>query len=336
MCSTIVLGRGTHRALAFNYDYPLDHGLIGTNLRGVHKASEPPPGQAVTRWQVSHGNVTLCSFSLELPTCGINERGLCVALMWHEEGAFGSDASLPRLNPLQWIQYALDCHATVDEVIADLSRVQPRDDGVPLHFTILDAGGDCALIEFIAGEPRITRNPTFPAMTNSTYEYCLDAVSSDEVPDDATATSSLGRFETLHRLYTGSDHPADSAAAFALLRAANQGAGEDPSFPWSEPERRTRTVWSVLFEPHAGRIVFHTIRNPELREVRLDSLDLSERGTYQTLDIHEGVADIGGALQPYRIAENQRILRASAAVLGMPDDVLDEIARVVHRMYGAD
>ena len=43
MCSTVILGAGRHRILAGNYDYSLDHGLIGTNLPGTQSNNDAFP-----------------------------------------------------------------------------------------------------------------------------------------------------------------------------------------------------------------------------------------------------------------------------------------------------
>lgn len=333
MCSTIVLGRGPGRVLAYNYDYSLGHGLIATNLRGTRKASVPPPGQPVTRWTVQHGSVTLNSFALELPTCGMNERGLCIALMWHDGGRFGIDTTVLRLNPLQWIQYTLDSHASVAEVVADLDRVQPRDDGVPLHYTVLDAGGDCALIEFVDERPVVTRDPAFPALTNSTYERALAAVEAGELPDDGTGTSSVERFAMLQQLYSANADQVDAIAAFALLSTVRQGGVASGTAPWTNGDRLTQTMWSVVFEPRSRLIRLVTHDNPEPRQLRIDELEPAETATYQLLDIHAGRGDVSGELQAYRAAENHRMLRESARVFPMPEAARDEIANVVDRLY---
>lgn len=328
MCSTIILGRGSARVLAYNYDYSLGHGLIGTNPRGTRKASVPPPGQPVTRWDVRYGSVTLNSFALELPTCGMNERGLSVGLMRHEEGRFGDDTTVLRVNPLQWIQYTLDTHASVADVVEDLQRVQPRDDGFPLHYTVLDASGDCALIEFLDGRPCVTRDPAVPALTNSSYETSLRSVEAGETPPESA--SSLGRFATLCRLYSpASDHAAEPAAAFAILSTVRQG-GE----AWSAGDGATRTVWSVVFEPRARTIRLVTEDNPEQRVIPLDAIAFDETASYQLLDIHAGSAGtITGDLEPYRAEANRRIVRESARALPMPEQVQDEIVSVVDRLY---
>lgn len=327
MCTTIVLGRGRARVLAYNYDYSVGHGLIATNLVGTSKASVPPPGQEVVRWQVRHGSVTLNSYALELPTCGMNQCGLCIALMWHDGGGFGSDTSVPRLNPMQWIQYSLDCHATVAEVLDDLQRVAPRDDGVPLHFTLLDETGDCALLEFFAGEPRVERDPALPALTNTSYREALAATASGPVDG---AASSVGRFAMLRQLYNpDNDNTASSAATFALLSSVAQGG--DESHPWSGGA--TRTVWSVRFVPATRTIQLTTEGNRNRRELCLDRIDLSEHGDYSILDIDHGDGDLSDQLEPYREEENRRILRESARAFPVPDEVQNQIVQVVDQLY---
>lgn len=134
MCSTIILGSGTEKFLAANYDINITHGLVAISLRGTIKENARKPCEKVARWIVKYGSVTFNQSSLELPAFGMNEEGLAIALMWHDEGDFGENNKYVRFNPLQWIQYQLDNCKNIAEVIEEMKFVRPKNEIMPLHF----------------------------------------------------------------------------------------------------------------------------------------------------------------------------------------------------------
>lgn len=335
MCSTIILGRGADRVLAFNYDYSLGHGVVATNVRGAHKENGRTPGQRVLQWDVAHGSVTFNSFCLELPASGMNERGLCIAMMWHDDGSFGWDDAVPRLSPLQWIQYQLDTCATVADVVASLDRVGLRDEGICLHYIVLDASGASAVIELFGGHPRVVENPPFCALTNSSYEASLEAARAGNPRDEIAARTSLGRFETLHRLYADrADAGVDASAGMAALDAVEQGGVHAQAFPWTGDQRVTRTVWSVVFRPATRSFAFRSEGNRAVRTVALDRLGFEPADDYVLMDVHEGAGgDVAHLFEPYTIDANRRLVEQSAAVIPLPGDERENLIRIVDELY---
>ncbi len=176
MCSTIILGADSKKLLAENYDFNLDHGYLGVNLKGTIKENGRELGEKVLRWQVSYGSVTFNQYSFELPISGMNEAGLAIALMFHDEGNAGTNDAYARLSALQWIQYQLDNSKDIDDVIHSLEKIRPKQDFMPLHYSLLDAQGNSLLLEFINEEEKCFKNPSVPTLTNSSYERSLDDV----------------------------------------------------------------------------------------------------------------------------------------------------------------
>jgi penicillin V acylase-like amidase (Ntn superfamily) len=329
MCSTVILGAGAERLLAANYDYSLGHGLVATNLQGTAKENGREPEDPAVRWVVRHGSVTLNSVSLELPTAGMNRAGLSIALMWHDDGDFGAEPVVRRIDPLQWIQYQLDNHATVHEVIDSLADVRPKAQGIPLHYTLLDGHGDGLLLEFLGGEPQVLLNPPEPVLTNSSHAACVAGL--DTVSDDAIRErTSLGRFAELVRRGAASGPQADVAAAFDALSRVQQGSSSGGD-PWAET---TKTVWSVVFQPARHSIHLSTHGNRTVRRIELEHLDLSANSRYACLDIHEGPAgDVTGLLRPYDRADCERIVEASAPALPMSVEERRNLVDLVDATY---
>ncbi len=334
MCSTIILGRFTDRLLAANYDYALGHGLIAVNLRGARKENGRPPGEPMLEWAVRHGSVTFNSFALELPAAGINERGLCIALMRHEQGCFGWDSSVKRLSPLQWIQYQLDTSSTCAEVIASLEIAQPRQEGEPLHYTVLDASGSCLLVEFLDGRPRLIEDPEVPVLTNSSHQLCLDAVEGGVAEAELENLTSLGRFDILHRFFTDRDQEhADSSLAMAALDAVRQGTAH-ASGPWTDGKRMTTTVWSVVFRPGDRSVEFKTHRNQSVRTIELGRLDFAPSAGYRTLDIHAGAAgEVSDLFVPYDPRDNRRLVEQSTSLIPLAPEEREQLVQLVDELY---
>lgn len=334
MCSTVILGAGANRVLAFNFDYALGHGLVATNLRRTCKENGREPGEPVLSWEVRHGSVTFNSVCLELPTAGMNERGLCLALMWHDEGDFGSGGPLRLLDPLQWMQYQLDQFSSIEDVVNGLSIARPKSQGVPLHYMVLDANGDHLLLEFLEGEPRVTVNPPVPVLTNSTYAKCI-SVAGDVDEEELFTRTSLGRFATLLRHHSMRGDDSSVPNAFDTLYAVQQStppAGH--GFPWASTGQTTSTVWSVVFAPARRAIHFYTHRNPQIRTVELRRLDFDPASDYRCANIHDGEeGDITDALHTYRIEDNRRIVEASASFLSMTPEARYQLVRLVDATY---
>lgn len=330
MCSTIICG-DTDKCLAANYDYAQDHGLVATNLRRTKKSNGAQTPDKRVEWTVSYGSVTFNQFSLEFPVSGMNEAGLAIALMWHDEGDFGADEKYTRLNELQWIQYQLDNHATIAEVIDALHTIRPERGPLPLHFTVLDATGAHVLIEFIDGELVLHKNSQFPILTNSSYSTCLTAAEANTKIGTNTTGSSIGRFICLYQMLQKNAVASDG---FAFLNVVNTAAMDDQGFPWNQGQQGTMTAWSTVFSPAARTIQLTSSRNRTVRQLSLEHIDFSADAMYQNADVHAGGSgDLASLLEPYVINQNQSILQLSVNQLGLPEGVAVELATVVDGLY---
>jgi len=333
MCSTIIFGDNRNQYFAQNYDFSRDHGLIATNLRGTKKSNGVDiPGKVVS-WTVKFGSVTINQFSLEFPVSGMNEAGLVIALMWHDEGDFGDGENVQRLNELQWIQYQLDNYSTVVEVIEGLSRIRPERGPIPLHYSILDANGDHVLVEFINGEPLLHENTAFPILTNSSYKTCLSAAQNAlGAPDELG--NSVGRFVRLYSMLNSSTDAPTENKGFEYLDAVNAASIDEQGFPWNQNQNDTVTAWSVVFNPMKKSLQIKTNQNSAIREMHLADINFDADGRYQLLDVHAGEAgDLTSMLEDYTKEKNHRLLSASVPTLGLPDTVADELAQVVDGLY---
>jgi len=336
MCSTVIFGTTTNRYLAENYDYPLDHGLVGVNLRETTKENGRQPGETAIRWSVKYGSVTFNSFSLELPVSGMNEAGLAVALMWHDEGDFGNEPGFSRLSPLQWIQYQLDNYKNIEEVLEGLKTVRARNEGIPLHYSLLDAKGNCLLIEFVDGEIRLEKNPEFPILTNSTYQLCLTEAKRSFGSLEMPKNSSIARFCHLYDQYAVQNHaevkPVDG---FNFLDSVSQTPGAMQSFPWNKGnENNTITVWSIVFCPREREILFKTNQKKTIKKVKLGDIGFEKNSQYLAMEINEEVlGPVTQSLKPYSKDSNRYIVQQSSLLIPLSKSEQDNLVETIDSLY---
>ena len=100
-----------------NYDWMADEGMVCTNQRGLTKTSMKMPDGNTISWVSRYGSITFNQYGKEFPTGGMNEKGLVVELMWLDGTIYPQPDERPSIGVLQWIQYQLDNHASIEEVI---------------------------------------------------------------------------------------------------------------------------------------------------------------------------------------------------------------------------
>src|SRR5215468_9158416 len=191
-CTTVCLLDKGRAVVAYNYDFYPPEGLVLVNKRGTRKISLLGPQGAV--WTAAYGSVTFNQFGRDNPMTGINEKGLMVSQMWLDETRYPPADTRPVISILEWIQYNLDRHASVAEVLADAEAVCPWSQ-TPIHYLVADAAGDAAALEFLDGKLVVHRGATMPirALANSTY---ADSAAAFEKAKGVApkSTASLDRF----------------------------------------------------------------------------------------------------------------------------------------------
>ncbi len=295
-CTTVCLGDGARPVVAYNYDFDPQEGLVLVNKRNVTKRSFLG-GQGAS-WTAAYGSVTFNQFGRDNPTTGINEKGLMVSLMWLDETKYPTADGRPAVGVLEWIQYNLDRHASVAEVLANGEAVRPMS-RVPLHYLFADAAGDVAVVEFLDGKLVNHRGQSLPvrALANSTYDDSLAALRAatgrTELPASA---SSLDRFVRAAVLARGAT--ADPIArGFEILAAVAQ-----PGF----------TRWSIVYDLGAGELHFRTDGNAAIRHVALSGLDFSCGTPVKMLDVSAGgTGDVTRDFVDYTLGANRGLIEAS-------------------------
>ncbi len=323
-CSAFCLEQNNKPIFGRNYDFDVGEGLVFVNKRSVSKVAidEPHP----VRWTSKYGSVTFNQMGREFPMGGMNEAGLVVeSLTLQEETTYPIPDSRPSIFNLQWIQYQLDSHGTTAEVIASDAFLRISQEApVKLHYFVCDRSGECASIEFIDGTMVCHTKGSLPikALTNSTYVQSVQTLNDPEKftipslpPDDA---SSLSRF---YRIAKGLDNPhleqnAEIDSAFDLLAKVAQG---------------DYTKWSIVYDVLSHRIFFHTLRNPDVREIDMESFDYSSNSPVQLLDMNACFSgNVSNQFEKYTRQINRdflgRVFRQIDFLANTPDQMIDEVA----------
>jgi len=282
--------------VAYNYDFHSPEGLVLANKRRTKKISSLRTQGAT--WAAAYGSVTFNQFGRDNPMTGINEKGLMVSQMWLDETKYPPADARPAIGILEWIQYNLDRHASVAELVANAEALRPVS-RIPIHYLVADAIGDAATLEFLDEKLVVHRGATMPvrALANSTYADSVAAFekakSKGEVP---LTVSSLDRFVRAAMLASqGKAEPI--GRGFEILASVAQ-----PNF----------TRWSVVYDLSAREVHFRTEGNQAIRRLALAGLDFSCATPVKMLDVTTGGAgDVRAALVDFTLVANRDLIESS-------------------------
>jgi len=258
-----------------------------------------PDGNSIS-WVSQYGSITFNQFGKEFPTGGMNEKGLVIELMWLDGTTYPQPDERPSIGVLQWIQYQLDNHGSVEEVINSDSKLRITSKGTPLHYLIADADGRAATIEYLNGKLTVHRGTDLPlpVLTNDSYSHSLASNSNGTT----NGNNSLERFSIACNMI-GQIKNDDSGKSivdesFDLLKKVAQG---------------NYTKWSIVYDLTEKKIWYQTQRFKKLRCVSFAAFDFACTSTSKHIDINgteEGDNSI--LFSEFSAAANQKILENAA------------------------
>ncbi len=209
---------GVYSVRDMGWCFPLDTELY-ISPRGISDNGNAPTGKSMM-WRNKYGftgtREKLKDGSYAY-TDGMNEKGLVIHLQY-----FGiPESKLPeRNNSIQgvaWmklVQFTLGNYTTVTQLIENLEKFQivGREinmNGIkydpPLHFSVSDASGDSAVIEFINGKAVIHHGKQYSAMTNEpSYDQHLKNLEKEKQNGNYVNTTLIGGTSTTSRFVRAS------------------------------------------------------------------------------------------------------------------------------------
>ncbi len=320
-CSSFSLADKDEVLLAKNFDWHFGGGYLIKNPSGLARRALPLFGGEPARWTSVHGSLTFTQYGAGLPYGGINQRGLAIEMLWLDETVYPT-AAPTTIGELEWIQYQLDTHATVAEVVASLEAFSIRPVGGKIHYMLADPSGDRALVEFVDGAARVTRGDDRPVVcTNDTQR--LSQLAFDKLRTTALkGNSSRVRYARLRRDLDALDGPPSVARAFLALDGVAERGG------------RYRTQWSAVYEPRGRRVHVKPDKAKRVFTIDAAALDYGPQSgtTFQDLS----GKDLGnGGFAPLTAAAQRSLLGRNLPKVGL-NSQLDAIAGYLLDPSGAE
>ncbi|WP_460805002.1 linear amide C-N hydrolase [Microbulbifer agarilyticus] len=329
MCSTILwTQKGQPVIVGRNMDWTEQ---MGTKLyvfpRGAER--EGLTDSNSLKWTSKYGSIGAVIWDCATAD-GLNEAGLSVRLLYLAEAEYGTrEQDLPGLSISEWVQYYLDCFATVDEVVAATRSMQVRPveivhrgDSVdsPMHMCVSDASGDSAIIEILHGKPVIHHGAQYRVMTNSpVYDEQLVLMKQYQglggkktLPGSAEAEDRFAR--GAYYLTTLPEQPASYQEAVAGVLSVMRNMATplgyvDPVQPNVSP-----TQWQSVSDLTNKRYYFEFARLPNVVWIDMDKLDLSEGAPVLMFDLAEDLEAAGEVSGKFKPAESVTFQQAGTVV----------------------
>jgi penicillin V acylase-like amidase (Ntn superfamily) len=302
-CTAFVMKGGGTMLLAKNLDWPVGEGYVFVNKRGVIKEAFGGPSVNPLRWTSKYGSVTFNQYGREFPLGGMNEAGLVIEEL-NGPARYPAADSRPALNELQWIQYQLDNHRSVKEVLKSDRTVRVSRLLFNLHYLAADGKGNAAVVEFIDGPMKSFMGDDLPAavLSNNSYEESL-------------------RYLRLHQGFggerivsNGSEPDERFVRAATALREDNWMAQTllvDQAFAVLKSVEQSDTQWSIAYSLRGRRIFFKTRAHRQYKIISLDGLDFSCAGPALMLPVNtDARGNLNRSLSGYDQVKNQQLLES--------------------------
>jgi len=297
-CTTIAFTDPKRPILAYNFDFPIGQAVVLVNKAGLDKTSETQGRPA--RWRARYASITFNMFGRDSPMTGMNEAGLATSQMWLDEARYEAPDARPTIGVAEWMQYVLDTSATVEEALANIAKVR-IESRIPLHYKLMDAGGNAAVVEFLDGKAQIRSADGLPyaVLANDSYARSLDFLNQVKSGGaQAQGGGSLARFTRAALAQQSARDPAGDpvAMAFATLADVAQSG---------------YTQWSIVYDVAKREVRWHTRGNAAIRSVSLAGFDASCATPTLFIDIQEGADDVSSRFRPFASADNERLILAT-------------------------
>jgi penicillin V acylase-like amidase (Ntn superfamily) len=300
-CTAFVMhGRGAI-LLAKNLDWPVGEGYLFVNKRNVRKEAFGSHPAAPLRWVSKYGSVTFNQFGREFPLGGINEAGLVIEEL-SAPAEYPPADQRPVLNELQWIQYNLDCHGSLKELLKGEPGLRVQRFLFNMHYLVSDAKGDVAVIEFVKGKIVSYAGKDLPVhvLGNNGYADSLRYLKLHEgfggervVSNGPESRERFFRATTILKDYDGPAQRPLVDDAFVVLKSLTQ---ED-------------TQWSIVYNIPRRLIFFKTRAFRRLKIVALAAFDFScGSPTLMHSVMTDAAGNLGRRFVEYDPKKNQSLL----------------------------
>lgn len=248
------------------------------------------------QWTSRYGSVVTTAYDVGTVD-GLNNKGFGVHLLYLNATDFGPrDPKLKGVQAGLWGQYLLDNAATVDEALQLMAAMQPvmveiHGHKASLHLAMQDAGGDSAIIEFVAGKPVVHHGRQYRVMTNDPpFDQQLAYLKQFNFTNATRQTMLPGNVDPTHRFVratyfeemlpkTKTERQA-IAGVLAIARVVSVPFGAPNNLPGSLYNTEYRTAQDMT----NLRYVFELADQPNTVWMELANFDLRPGAPVRRLD----------------------------------------------------
>lgn len=293
--------------------------LVGGRGTKKHSAAPDSPMGGLS-WTAKYGYVGLNVAGLHLKhlICdGMNEKGLSIGALWlpgYTQYSQTVSSKAQALDVTDFTNWVLGNFATVAEVKAGLAGVQIwgsslTNSHIPIHFSIHDASGESAVLEFLDGNTQgqwqvnpvgvLTNAPPFAWQLSNIGNYVgLSSVDAAPItigsttylppghgsgmrglPGDSTPPSRFIRLLFQKQFATQLANNTDTISqALHLLNTVDIPLGTSAAKNEQKPSKGNDdyTQWVVVKALTARTFSYRTAANPTLMQINFDQLDLDD------------------------------------------------------------
>lgn len=306
-CSAFKYARDGQVFVAKNFDWFFGDGVLLQNKRDQAKCTYLAYDGQASCWTSLYGSVTFNQNGKEFPYGGMNEAGLVVEMLWLKETQYAAaQAGATLISELEWIQYQLDNFQTVEEVIEGLDKLAIDPVTATIHYFVVDATGESAVIEFIKGEVLVTQSDqAVQTITNGTHAFNDDFYQRNKAKLGAVyipqkTLSPLRYCSLLNNLEKqNAEEIFDSEAAFRALGHV------------AEDKEGYKTYWSIVYDVTERQIHFKTYDRSLVKQLSLDELNfVAEPVLFYNLSAPDKESDISPSLLPYDAEANMALIES--------------------------
>ncbi len=292
-CTSFLLRDEGKVVIGKNYDWEVEPGILVTNMRNMAKTAFVDPDEKPVKWVSKYGSITFNQYGREFPNGGMNEAGLVVETLLLTQAKYPVPDNRPALESLSWVQYQLDSHATVQEVIESDRQIRISSNAKsPVHFMVFDKTGSVAVIEFVSGKFVCHSNDNLPieVLTNHTYTEAIKYLCTQQDLDGDNNEfedyfRSLTRFKIA--AYMVVDYNAKPSKPIIKYAFDTLAAAINKS-----------TKWTIVYDVSNLEIHFITRRKNKTKIVNLKQFDFNCPETVKMLKLN---TDYSGKVDKYFI-----------------------------------
>jgi penicillin V acylase-like amidase (Ntn superfamily) len=260
-------------------------------------------------WTSRYGSIGTAGFDVGIAD-GLNEKGLVVNLLYLAESDYGPrDPARPGVSWAEYPQYLLDSYATVAELVESeqtknlqiVTSPLPGSVAIPpaLHFSVSDATGDSAIIQFLDGGQRVVHHDKqYTVMTNSppfAQQLAINIYWKDVDGETMLPGTRRAADRFVRACFYGQRLPDPRSTREAVANVMSVVRTVSVPFGVVDPQRPnlSQTIWRTVADSKGLVYFFESTSGPGIVWVKLGELDLSEGQPVRKLQL-AGNPDLTG------------------------------------------